>query len=54
MTSPYQDEWLKAAGVLKIPLQMTQGSLVAESCEIDETKFQVKRIAQVETLTKEK
>ena len=54
MTSPYQDEWLKAAGVLKIPLQMTQGSLVAESCEIDETKFQVKRIAQVETPTKEK
>ena len=54
VTSPYQDEWLKAAGVLKIPLQMTQGSLVAESCEIDETKFQVKRIAQVETPTKEK
>ena len=33
---------------------MTQGSLVAEACEIDETKFQVKRIAQVETPTKEK
>jgi hypothetical protein len=40
--------------VLKIPLRMTQGSLVSESCEIDETKFQVKRIAQVETKTKEK
>jgi len=54
VTSLYQDEWLKADGVLKIPLRMTQGSLVAESCEIDETKFQVKRIAQVETKSKEK
>ena len=54
VTSPYQDEWLKADGVLKIPLRMTQGSLVAESAEIDETKFQVKRIAQVETTAKEK
>ena len=54
VTSPYQNEWLKADGVLKIPLQMTQGSLVSESCEIDETKFQVKRIAQVKTTTKEK
>ena len=54
MTSPYQDEWLKEDGVLKIPLRMTQGSLVAESCEIDETKFQVRRIAQAETTTKEK
>ena len=54
VTSPYQDEWLKADGVLKIPLRMTQGFLVAESCEIDETKFQVKRIAQVEKTTKEK
>jgi len=33
---------------------MTQGSLVADSSEIDETKFQVRRIAQVETKTKEK
>ena len=32
VTSPYQDEWLKADGVLKIPLRMTQGSLVSESC----------------------
>lgn len=54
VTSPYQDEWLKKDGVLKIPLQMTQGSLVAEVCEIDETKFQVKRIAQVEKTTREK
>ena len=54
VTSPYQDEWLKEDGVLKIPLRMTQGSLVAESCEIDETKFQVRRIAQEKTETKEK
>ena len=54
VTSPNQEQWLKDDGVLKIPLQMTQGSLVSESCEIDETKFQVKRIAQVETTTKEK
>jgi len=53
VTSPYQNEWLKEDGVLKRPLRMAQGSLVAESCEIDETKFQVKRIAQVETKTKE-
>ena len=32
VTSPYQEEWLKADGVLKIPLRMTQGSLVSESC----------------------
>ena len=51
VTSPYQDEWLKEDGVLKKPLRMTQGVLVAESAEIDETKFQVKRIAQVETKT---
>ncbi len=54
VTSSYQDEWLKEGGVLKIPLQMTQGSLVAEACEIDETKFQVRRIAQVKTTTKKK
>ena len=52
VTSPYQDEWLKEDGVLKIPLRMEQGSLVAESCEIDESKFQVRRIAQEETQTK--
>ena len=54
VTSPYQDEWLKGDRVLKIPLRMTKGSLVAESCEIDESKFQVRRIAQEETETKEK
>ena len=54
VTSSYQDEWLKEDGVLKRPMQMAQGSLVAEACEIDETKFQVKRIAQVETKTPEK
>jgi hypothetical protein len=45
---------LKADGVLKRPLQIAQGSLVAEACEIDESKFQVRRIAQEETQTKEK
>ena len=54
VTSPYQQEWLKEGGVLNVPLRMTQGSLVAESCEINETKFHVKRIAQVETKAKEK
>jgi hypothetical protein len=54
VTSPSQEQWLKDGGVLKKPLRMTQGALVAESCEIDETKFQVKRIAQVETKAKEK
>ena len=54
VTSPNQEQWFKDDGVLKIPLKMTQGSLVAESCEIDETKFQVRRIAQAETTTKEK
>ena len=54
VSSPYKEEWLKDDGVLKIPLRMEQGALVAESCEIDETKFQVKRIAQVETTPQEK
>ena len=54
VTSPNQEQWLKDDGVLKKPLRMTRGSLVAESCEIDETKFQVRRIAQVETPTREK
>jgi len=54
VTSPNQEQWLKEDGVLKIPLRITQGSLVTESYEIDETKFQVRRIAQVETKTKEK
>ena len=54
VTSSYQDHWLKEDGVLKRPLQMTQGSLVTEACEIDETKFQVKRIAELKTKTQEK
>lgn len=54
VTSSYQEEWLKEGGVLKRPLQMEKGSLVSKSCEIDETKFQVKRIAQLETKNKEK
>lgn len=54
VSSPSQEQWMKEDGVLKVPLRMTQGSLVSESCEIDETKFQVRRIAQVETNTKEK
>jgi len=33
---------------------VAEGSLIADSYEIDETKFQVKRIAQLETKTKEK
>ena len=53
VTSPYQEEWLKEDGVLERPLRMVQGSLVAESCEIDESKFQVKPIAQAETNKKE-
>ena len=54
VTSPNQEQWLKDDGVLKIPLRVTRGSLVAESCEIDEAKFQVKRIAHVESKTGEK
>jgi L-alanine-DL-glutamate epimerase-like enolase superfamily enzyme len=54
VTSPYQEQWFKDDGVLKIPLRMSQGSLISESCKIDETKFQVKRIAQLDTQTKEK
>jgi L-alanine-DL-glutamate epimerase-like enolase superfamily enzyme len=54
VSSPYQDELLKDDGVLKKPMRMTEGSLVVDSYEIDETKFQVKRIAQVETKSKEK
>ncbi len=54
VTSCYQEEWLKEGSVLKLPLQMTQGSLVAESCEIDETRFQIKRIAQIETTPQKK
>jgi L-alanine-DL-glutamate epimerase-like enolase superfamily enzyme len=54
VTSPYQDEWLKEDGVLKRPIQMARGLLITKACEIDETKFQVKRIAQIDTQTKGK
>jgi L-alanine-DL-glutamate epimerase-like enolase superfamily enzyme len=54
VTSPYQEEWLKEGGVLELPLRMEKGWLVSKSCVIDETKFQVKRIAQLETKNKEK
>ena len=53
VTSPYQEEWLKEDGVLERPLRMANGALTTESCEINETKFQVKRIAQTETKKKE-
>ncbi|MGB0413575.1 MAG: enolase C-terminal domain-like protein [Coraliomargarita sp.] len=54
LSSPYQEQWLNGGGVLKTALQMKQGVLVSESCEIDETKFHVKCIAQVNTKTKKK
>lgn len=54
VTSPSQEQWFKDDGVLKTPLRISQGSLVSDSCEIDESKFQVKRIAQVDTQTKGK
>ena len=54
VTSSYQDEWLKENGILELPLRMEKGLLVSKSCVIDETKFQVKRIAQLETKNKEK
>lgn len=54
VTSPYQDEWLKEDGVLKRPLQMVQGSLVTKACEIDETKFEIKRIADLKIRTQAK
>ena len=54
VASPNQQQWLKDDGVLKKPLRVAEGSLIADSYKIDETKFQVKRIAQLETKTKEK
>ena len=54
VTSPHLEEWLKSDGVLQRPLQIAQGSLVTEGCEIDETKFQVKRIAELTTKPKAK
>ena len=54
VTSPYQEQWLKKDGVLKIPLKMTEGSLVAESREIDEKKFKIKRLVEIKKTSKEK
>ena len=54
VTAPHLAEWLKEGGVLKTPLRMVQGSLLTESCAMDETKFRVRRIAQVGAETKEK
>jgi L-alanine-DL-glutamate epimerase-like enolase superfamily enzyme len=49
VTSPYQDEWLKEDGVLKRPLQIEQGALVTDACELEEAKFQIKRITESKT-----
>jgi L-alanine-DL-glutamate epimerase-like enolase superfamily enzyme len=54
VSGSYQNEWLQEDGVLKRPLQIAQGSLVTEACEIDESKFQVKRIAELKTKPQEK
>jgi len=54
VTAPHLEHWLEDGGVLKAPLKMTQGTLVTGSCEIDESKFQVRRIAQLETKTRKK
>jgi L-alanine-DL-glutamate epimerase-like enolase superfamily enzyme len=49
VTSPYQDEWFKEDGVLKRPLQIEQGALVTDACELEEAKFQIKRITESKT-----
>ena len=54
VTSPYQDEWLKEDGILELPLRMEKGLLVSKSCVIDETKFKVKRLVEIENSIKEK
>ena len=54
VTSPFQDEWLKEGGVLKSPLRIEQGALVTEACELDGAKFQLKRVAEVETTSRKK
>jgi L-alanine-DL-glutamate epimerase-like enolase superfamily enzyme len=54
VTSPYQDEWLKENGILELPLRMEKGLLVSKSCVIDETKFKVKRLVEIENSNKEK
>ncbi len=54
VTSPYAEEWLKEDGVLKLPLQINQGSLITQSCELDEAKFEIKPIAQLTNRTEER
>jgi len=54
VTGSYQDEWLKEDGVLKRPLQMAKGTLVTAACEMDETKFQAQRIAELKPKTQAK
>ena len=54
LSSPYQDEWIKEDGLLKVPLRMEQGELVMESCEFDETKFHVKAIIESQIKPQEK
>ena len=54
VSSPYLDEWLNEDGILKRPLRMEKGLLVSKSCVIDETKFKIKRLIELESSTKEK
>jgi hypothetical protein len=52
--SPNQEQWFRDDGVLKKPLRVKEGYLVADAYEIDVMKFQEKHIAQMKTSTKEK
>ena len=54
VTSPYAEEWLKEDGVLKLPLQINQGSLITQACELDEAKFQIKPIAHLKNRTEKR
>jgi L-alanine-DL-glutamate epimerase-like enolase superfamily enzyme len=54
VTSSYQDQWLKEEGILELPLRMEKGLLVSKSCVIDETKFKIKRLIEIENSIKEK
>lgn len=53
VTAPYIADWLEEDSVLKLPLQMQQGTLVTQSCEIDETKFRGEPLARLKTKTME-
>ena len=53
VSAPYISDWLEEDGVLKLPLQMQQGTLVTQSCEIDETKFRGEPLARLKTKTME-